>query len=297
MTRKDHKPNRIPVRFIEVEGSSPAESEAVEEPPGDGYLEGSSSEERKDAASEYEDEAGNGPAGAAGPAGPGGPDDQWLGAEADDLYGFAGGEQPEIVELVDDDDNDEQASSFVTSPAHPDQHSAVRAPDPAAGPVMAELVATRAELKRIEGANAELKETLARRQADFENFRKRIERERSESYHRVVAEVVTKLLPVMDNLRRALHAEASAEAGESQEFRNFLHGVELISHQLADALEGLGLQQVASVGHPFDPHLHEAVATEQSDEHEPDTVVQELVRGYRIGDKLLRPAIVKVSVR
>jgi molecular chaperone GrpE len=162
---------------------------------------------------------------------------------------------------------------------------------------LAELLATRSELKRVEAARAELQETLARRQADFENYRKRIERERGETYNRVVGDVVNKLLPVLDNLRRALDAEALMEAAESDEFRHFLHGVELIDKQLQDVLEGLGLQPVEAVGQPFDPHIHEAVATEPSADYEPDTVTQELVRGYRLGEKLLRPAIVKVAVR
>lgn len=165
------------------------------------------------------------------------------------------------------------------------------------GPEIAELLATRAELKRVEAARTELLETLARRQADFENYRKRVERERSETYNRVVGDVVSKLLPVLDNLRRALDAEALMQAAESDEFRHFLHGVELIDKQLGDVLEGLGLQPVEAVGQPFDPHIHEAVATEPSDDYEPDTVVQELVRGYRLGEKLLRPAIVKVATR
>jgi molecular chaperone GrpE len=96
------------------------------------------------------------------------------------------------------------------------------------GPAVAELVATRAELKRVETEVAELKDRLARRQADFENSRKRTERERSETYNRVVADVAAKLLPVLDNLKRALEAEASVENTESDEFRHFLSGVDLI---------------------------------------------------------------------
>jgi len=100
---------------------------------------------------------------------------------------------------------------------------------------------------------------------------------------------------VIDNLRRALEAERSKEADESEEFRHFLHGVELINKQLNEILESLGLEAVPAMGEPFDPHVHEAVVTEATDEYEPDTVIQELVRGYRLGDKLLRPAMVKVS--
>ena len=169
--------------------------------------------------------------------------------------------------------------------------------EPTGGPDTAELIATRAELKRIETENAELKDRLARRQADFENYRKRVERERTETYNRVVADVTTKLLPVVDNLKRALETEASVEASESDEFRHFLSGVDLISKQLNGVLEALGVKPIAAVGEPFNPHIHEAVATEATDEFEPDTVMQEIVAGYRLGDKLIRPALVKVATR
>ncbi len=165
------------------------------------------------------------------------------------------------------------------------------------GPAVAELVATRAELKRLQAQLSEAQEGLARRQADFENYRKRIERERGEAYNRVVAEVARKLLPVLDNLSRALEAERSVEASESKEFRHFLHGVELISKQLNEVLESFGIQPIVAVGERFDPHLHEAVVTETSDEYEPDTVIAEMARGYRIGDRLLRPAMVTVAAR
>jgi len=165
------------------------------------------------------------------------------------------------------------------------------------GPDTAELIATRAELKRVEAENAELKDRLARRQADFENYRKRIERERSETYNRVVADIAAKLLPVVDNLKRALDAEASVEGAESDEFRHFLSGVDLIYKQLNGVIEALGVKPIAAVGEQFNPHVHEAVVTEATDDYEPDTVMQEIVTGYRLGDKLIRPALVKVATR
>jgi molecular chaperone GrpE len=165
------------------------------------------------------------------------------------------------------------------------------------GPEVAELVATRAELKRLESEVKELKDGLARRQADFENYRKRMERERSETYNRVVVDLAGKLLPVVDNLKRALETEASVEASESDEFRHFLSGVDLIYKQLNGVLDALGVKPVLSEGEQFDPHLHEAVVTEPTDDYEPDTVMQEIVRGFRIGDKLIRPALVKVAVK
>lgn len=166
-----------------------------------------------------------------------------------------------------------------------------------AGPDTVELIATRAELKRVEAENAELKDRLARRQADFENYRKRVDKERNETYNRVAAEIAAKILPVSDNLKRALEAEASVEGAESDEFRHFLSGVDLIWKQLNGVLEALGIKPIPSVGERFDPHVHEAVVSEATDEYEPDTVMQEILTGYRLGDKLIRPALVKVATR
>lgn len=202
-------------------------------------------------------------------------------------------------------ENNDKSEAFASSEIHDSlsgaAHNAPAVVD-ASGPAMAELVATRAELRRVEvelqkahEEQQELREAATRRQADFENYRKRVERERGESYQRTLGEVVGHLLPVMDNLRRAVVTETSVKAEESEEFRRFLHGVELISKQLGGVLETFGVEPVATVGLPFDPHIHEAVATEQTDVHEPDTVVEEIVRGYRLGGKLLRPAMVKVS--
>ena len=187
---------------------------------------------------------------------------------------------------------EEDASLDALSSAEPAETS-----ETAGGPDTAELIATRSELKRVEAENAELKNQLARRQADFENYRKRVERERSETYNRVVADIAAKLLPVSDNLKRALEAEASVEAAESDEFRHFLSGVDLIWKQLHGVLEALGVKPIPAVGEPFNPHVHEAVVTEATDEYEPDTVMQEIVAGYRLGDKLIRPALVKVATR
>lgn len=203
---------------------------------------------------------------------------------ADDLEEARDDEGTSRPSPDDPSENDSRAAGEVRSPGE-------------GGPAVAELVATRAELKRLQAELSEAKEALVRRQADFDNYRKRIERERGEAYNRIVAEVAGKLLPVVDNLSRALEAERSVEAGESKEFRHFLHGVELISKQLNDVLESFAVQPIVAVGQRFDPHIHEAVVTEASDEYEPDTVISEMQRGYRIGDRLLRPAMVKVSAR
>jgi molecular chaperone GrpE len=201
---------------------------------------------------------------------------------------------PGDMDRIDPDSEGEQLSSEA------DLNSEVLfddAEEPTGGPDTAELIATRSELKRVEAENAELKDLLARRQADFDNYRKRVERERSETYNRVVADVAAKLLPVLDNLKRALEAESSVEGAESDEFRHFLSGVDLICKQLNGVLEALGVKPIAAVGEQFNPHIHEAVVTEATDDYEPDTVMQEIVAGYRLGDKLIRPALVKVATR
>jgi len=205
--------------------------------------------------------------------------------DADDMAPEDPNYEGEEIDLTDESLNEE------------DLFSAGDVESESGGPDKAELVATRAELKRIEAENAEFKDLIARRQADFENYRKRVDRERNETYNRVVADVAAKLLPVVDNLKRALDAEATVEAAESDEFRHFLSGVDLINKQLNGVLDALGIKPVAAVGEQFNPHVHEAVVTEPTDDYAPDTVMQELVTGYRLGDKLIRPALVKVATR
>ena len=213
------------------------------------------------------------------------------------------------IRFVDDENQDmtepaEEAVDFDLGEVEDDALPAAeidsgdsRADAPIGGPELAEMIAARSELKRLESELSESRDSVARRQADFENYRKRIERERGETFNRVVADVARKLLPVVDNLARAVDAERTVESQESKEFKHFLHGIELINKQLGDVLESLGIQPIASVGERFDPHVHEAVATEPSDKFEPDMVTEEITRGYRIGERLLRPAMVKVAAR
>jgi molecular chaperone GrpE len=201
------------------------------------------------------------------------------------------------MDRLDPDNEGEELSSEIDDLMAEDSFDEAGLEGETGGPDRAELVATRAELKRVEAENAELKDQLTRRQADFENYRKRVERERTETYNRVNADVATKLLPVLDNLKRALEAESSVESSESDEFRHFLSGVDLIYKQLNGVLDAMGVKPVPAVGEQFDPHIHEAVVTEATDDYEPDTVMQEIVAGYRLGDKLIRPALVKVATR
>jgi molecular chaperone GrpE len=153
------------------------------------------------------------------------------------------------------------------------------------------LAALQAQVDAMTQERATLYDQLLRRQAEFENYRRRIDRERSETYTRARAEVLLELLPVIDNFERAL-ASLENSGGDAESLR---HGVELIHKQFKDALTKFGLEPVESVGQTFDPHVHEAVTIEPTDKHKENTVIEEFQRGYRLGEKLLRPAKVKVA--
>ena len=125
--------------------------------------------------------------------------------------------------------------------------------------------------------------------ADFENFRRRKGQELADLRRYESEDAAVALLPVLDNLRRAV--EHASEAG-AEEF--FVSGLELVVREFETALERLGVVRVAAVGERFDPALHEAIDAEESEDVDEDTVVAELVPGYRLHDRLLRPAIVRV---
>jgi molecular chaperone GrpE len=144
---------------------------------------------------------------------------------------------------------------------------------------------------RLAAEKNDLFDRLLRKQAEFENFRKRMEREMQEAYRRARADILLDILPSIDNIERALQHADAAEAGVLQE------GLALIYKQLADTLGRHGLEPIDSIGKPFDPELHEAVAAEANDEVADHTVLDEFQRGYKLGDRLLRPARVKVSVQ
>lgn len=296
VSKKEEKASRIPIRFLDEEPASTGGVGGENEPSGSPDK-GQLTPEELGRESSYEGETEM-----QRRIDRGQEDDQNEGPERADEKDTAGGPPRDELPERREDQHQAAPTSKDSSSADDEEEDSAQA-NPAApakeatGPVLAELIATRAELRRVETERDTLRNALAQRQADFENYRKRMERERGESYNRMVGDVVSKLLPVLDNLRRALDTEDSLQANESEEFRHFLRGVELIYKQYSNVLEGFGLQPVEAVGQRFDPHVHDAVVTEQTEEYEPDTVIEEIVRGYRLGEKLLRPAVVKVATR
>jgi molecular chaperone GrpE len=144
------------------------------------------------------------------------------------------------------------------------------------------------EVAKLRREIADLRDRSMRTLADFDNFRKRSERERQELRRYALVEPMRELLAVADNLDLALSAEGSAD--------DLKRGVEMIQRQMLELLRRFGVTEVAALDTPFDPTLHEAVSREERADVKAPTVVAELRRGYRIHDRLLRPAMVKVAV-
>ena len=161
------------------------------------------------------------------------------------------------------------------------------APDDATSTAKPEATVDPSELQK---QRDDYYDRLLRKTAEFDNYRKRTERERIQLSEAAAADLVTDLLPVVDDMERALKADAGGEATEA-----IRRGVELIHKQLLETLRKRGVKPIESLGADFDPHFHQAVAHEPADGRREGEVVEEFSRGYLLGDRLLRPAMVKVA--
>ena len=151
--------------------------------------------------------------------------------------------------------------------------------------------AAREDRPDVSEEDAQLRERLLRLQADFENFKKRSERERVDHFRHATFGLVARILPVLDNFERAMAAAGPGEASEA-----LVAGIALIHRQLVSELEAEGLRAMESLGELFDPVRHEAVATDPDASMPPHTVTQVFQRGYFLHDRVLRPAMVRVRV-
>jgi molecular chaperone GrpE len=156
---------------------------------------------------------------------------------------------------------------------------------PAAAEV--EASASRTELEQLKGERDQLLDRVARLQAEFENARKRAERERAEFRDYATGNVVEQFLPVVDNFGLALKAEGTAE--------QMRHGVELIVKQMEEILRQLQVNPISTVGEAFDPRIHEALGSVERDDLPDQHVAEEIRRGYKLRERLLRPALVRVA--
>lgn len=145
-----------------------------------------------------------------------------------------------------------------------------------------------AEMEKLRTERDQYLDRLARLQAEFDNFRKRNAREQQDYRDYAVADALKSFLPILDSLDRA----AKSDATDVDQLRS---GVELIDRQFHDALSKLGVQPIQAEGETFDPNFHQAIQMEETDEAPDNTVIGELQRGYKIKDRLLRPAMVRVA--
>jgi molecular chaperone GrpE len=146
------------------------------------------------------------------------------------------------------------------------------------------------QVKKLSADLADLQQTLLRRQADFENYRKRIEKERTEDSKRATARVVESLIPIVDGFEQALAAH------KEDEYASYRKGFELIYKQLLDNLARLGVERVEPLGKQFDPHMHQAMDRAETTEHEDGTILEVFQPAYIYNGRVLRPAMVRVAV-
>jgi molecular chaperone GrpE len=157
------------------------------------------------------------------------------------------------------------------------------APETTPGPLVAQLA-------RLKAEKDELMQTLVRRQADFENYRKRIERERDEEHRRGVGRLIGELLPMLDAFDRALKAH------DDPAYEEYRKGLEIIYRQLWDTLAKHGVERIAAEGATFDPHFHQAVERVETPDYPDGAIVEVLQDGYIFHGRVLRPSIVRVAV-
>src|ERR1700737_1422287 len=161
---------------------------------------------------------------------------------------------------------------------------------PEAKSVAADSAAADAEVAKLAADLQDLRQTLLRRQADFDNYRKRIERERAEDSKRYTARMIEPLIPIIDGFEHALAAHREPA------YENYRKGFELIYKQLLDNVAKLGVERIDPAGKSFDPHLHQAVDRAETTDHADGTILQVFQPGYVFHGRVLRPAMVRVAV-
>ncbi|MGD6818162.1 nucleotide exchange factor GrpE [Metabacillus sp. 84] len=157
-------------------------------------------------------------------------------------------------------------------------------------PEMDELKAAQEEIASLEAKAEEFETKLLRVQADFENYKRRARMDAESAQKYRAQNLISEILPALDNFERALKVEASDEQTKS-----LLQGMEMVHRQLVQALKNEGAEEIETVGKPFDPHLHQAVMQAEEEGFEPNTVIEEFQKGYKLKDRVIRPSMVKVS--
>lgn len=198
----------------------------------------------------------------------------------------------ESAEASEENTSTSEASEQQSEPAN-EASDAERAEEAGAGDVerlKKKLTEMASEVEALKKENEALRNRWMRTQADFDNFRKRTNKEKAEARKYRAQELSSDLLETLDNFKRALAVETHSEDGEALK-----KGMEMVLKKLEAALEKEGVKEIDALGKPFDPHLHQAVMQEESDEYDSGTVIQVLQAGYTLNGRVIRPTMVKVS--
>ncbi|MBK9215265.1 MAG: nucleotide exchange factor GrpE [Chloracidobacterium sp.] len=158
-----------------------------------------------------------------------------------------------------------------------------------------EVESLQEKVVELKDERKDIQEKSDQRLKDFQNYKYRMDRERRGSHIDQVAVVTEKLLPAIDNLDRALESAEKLDGKKSDDFQQFFDGIVLVNKQVRETLGGMGVEAIKTVGETFDPNFHEAVAAEDRDDMPPNTILEEMLRGYRIGNRVIRHSMVKVT--
>lgn len=201
------------------------------------------------------------------------------------------------IEVEDSEFESFELPEAPAEPTPPQNAAATQAAKPstvAEQRLKTELAALKNHVSDLKSERLRLVERARQSMKEFDNFKHRMERERRDTFVSQVFNLANSMLPVLDNLDRALDFAGELQEEKSGEFKQFFDGIVLVNQQIMEVLAGMGVQPIATVGEQFDPHFHEAVAIEHADHLPQNTISEELLRGYRIGDKILRHSMVKV---
>ncbi|CAN5528104.1 hypothetical protein BH10ACI2_BH10ACI2_10160 [soil metagenome] len=150
-------------------------------------------------------------------------------------------------------------------------------------------------IRELRAERTDIQEKSDRRLKDFENYKYRMDRERRGAFIEQISNLAGQILPVLDNLDRALGSATATHPERSAEFKQVYDGIVLVNQQVNEVIAGMGVQPIATVGEKFDPNFHEAVAVEERSDIASNTILSELLRGYRIGNRVIRHSMVRVT--
>lgn len=204
-----------------------------------------------------------------------------------------------VIEVSESEFDDKNIPEFVTGELRSAKSNPTKTPLPATAAGQSrknsEIVGLENTISKFKVERTEILERSRRQSEDFENYRKRTERDRLESLSAQMVNLAAKMLPVLDNLNRALDFAMAMPPEKRAEIEPFVDGIILVNQQVNEVLAEMGVSPIGAVGQTFDPHVHEAVATEHSVSHPPNTVSEELLRGYQLGNRVIRHSMVKVA--